>query len=64
MTTDVYHMHAFLLKARSKTDSAREDYICTFFVCSMYLSYEGFSMNIYGYVKPASLPGCLLYKEE
>lgn len=64
MTTDVYHMRAFLLKARSETDSAREDYICAFFVCSMYLSYEGFSMNIYGYVKPTSLPGCLLYKAE
>ena len=47
-------------ESRSKTESPREDYICTFFVCSMYLSYEGFSMNIYGYVKLTSLPGCFL----
>ena len=58
-----YHMHAFLLKVRSKIDSAREDHTCTFFV-STYLSSEGFSMNIYGYVKPTSLLGCALYKEE
>lgn len=64
MTTEGYHMHAFLLKARSKTDSAREDYTCTFFVCSTYLSCEGFSMSIYGYVKPTSLLACSLYKEE
>lgn len=56
-------MHAFLLKARSKIDSAKEDHTCTFFV-STYLSSEGFSMNIYGYVKPTSLLGCALYKEE
>lgn len=47
-------------ESRNKTESPRENYIRTCFVCSMYLSYEGFSMNIYGYVKPTSLPGCFL----